>query len=315
MKMLNQGLGNNILITGTSGFIGNYIKVYLKSEEFGIWGTVRSTIPLYDEFKLDLTKWSDYEKLPRNSFEIIIHSAGVVPSKKHNYRRKKYYEINAKATKKLLIWAKNNGCKHFIHLSSIAAYGLKTLGEYRTESNTRRSEGIFGPSYNCSKAKAEKYIEKSGLNYTILRLPSVLGSNDTVISPSIIPLLTKGEFFYTRKKDPLFSTLYIKNLGPIVKKIIENGPLNDVFNCTDHHITWSEFVEEFARILRIEPKMKKKTLLSILTHLKDKNFLYVLTNSYFGAHFPNKKLSEQFNFKPIYSWKEGVKESIASFLG
>lgn len=301
-----------ILITGTDGFIGNYLKQYLKSNGSEVFGTVFIREPLENEVKFDIRKTEEFDKLPKRQFEVIIHTIGLIDQ---TAPKKRLFEINAEGTKKMLDWAMKNGCQHFIQLSSISVYGFKTMGENRTEDRTKRSQGRLMVPYGPSKAKAEIYIEESGLNYSILRLPSVLGEKDTFISPSIIPRLKNGTFFFSGKKnDKLFSTLYVKNLGPIIKKLINVGPLNNAFNCTDYQITWYEFVEEFAKNLNIELIPRKKSFLTLLTHLKDKNYLYLLTNSYYGAHFPNDKLKEKIGFEPEYPWQEGVKEAINGYL-
>lgn len=49
-------------------------------------------------------------------------------------------------------------------------------------------------------------------------------------------------------------------------------------------------------------------------YLKDKQYLLMLTFSYFGAHFPNSKLKKQIKFEPEYTWQDGVKEAVKSYL-
>ncbi len=300
-----------ILITGTDGFIGAYLKSYLTDRGYKVTGTVFLKDPDNDEIWIDITEPHTLEKLPSKSFDAIIHTVGIIDQ---TAPKELMFRVNAEGTRHLLDWAEKRNCKHFIQLSSIAVYGLKTMGEDRTEEDTKRYLGRLFVPYGRSKARAEVYIENSGINYTILRLPSVLGERDTFISPSIIPRMKTGTFYFFGKKDHLFSTLYIKNLGPILEKTIEAGAFKDVFNCTDYHIRWSEFVQEFADNLGIELRKQRKSVLNILFHLRDKNYLYMLVNSYFGAHFPNEKLRNAINFEPKYPWQDGVKEAIKGFL-
>jgi len=165
-----------------------------------------------------------------------------------------------------------------------------------------------------AERKAERYFEKSGLPYTILRLPTVLGGNDTFVSQAIIPRLQNGTFYFAGKRDPQFSLLYVKNLGPIVRRLIEIGPQNDVFNCTDHSITWKEFIAEYAWILQIPLPDQKKSILSMLRQIQDKKYVYMMVNSYFGAHFPNEKLMQRIQFTPPFPWQAGVSEAIAAYM-
>jgi len=188
------------------------------------------------------------------------------------------------------------------------------MGMNRTEANTPRYHGKFFISYGLSKAKAERYIEESGVPYTLLRCPSVMGGNDTFTSEAIIPRLQNNTFFFVGAKNPLFSMLYVKNLGPIIHRLIEIGPQNDAFNCTDFSVPWKDFILEYCRILKIPLIEKKKCFLAILWHLKDRMYDYLFINSAFGAHFPNEKLFAQLKINPPYPWQDGVKEAAAAYF-
>ncbi len=300
----------NILITGSDGFIGSHLKASLESEGHRIFGTVFFKNPGgTNEIKLDLTLRDDFARLPKINFDVVIHAAGSIDQ---NLKSKRLMEINAHGTKRLLNWLKLNGCSHFIQISSVSVYGFKTLGQNRSEESTKRYEGIFALPYMKSKALAEKHIEGSGINYTILRLPAVLGENDSYISSSIIGPLKNGSFFTSGNADKLVSIICIRNLGKIIEKLIRLGPQNDFFNCSDFHINWNEFIEEYAKGLNIRLAPKRKSLLSVLANFRDKKFCLLLTFSRFGSHFPNDKLKSLINFEPKIGWKDAVKEAIKS---
>jgi len=127
----------------------------------------------------------------------------------------------------------------------IKVYGLRTMGVNHTEANTPRYTGRFFISYGRSKAKTEQYIEQAQIPYTLLRCPSVMGGNDTFTSQAIIPRLQNNTFFFASFKIPLFSMLYVKNLGSIIHRLIEVGPENDAFNCTDFSVPWKEFILQY----------------------------------------------------------------------
>ncbi len=304
-------MNNEILITGTDGFIGSYLKSYFLDNQYSVYGTVYNLREPNDhEVKIDFRKKQDFEKLPNKTFDIIIHTVGIVDQ---TVPKKLIMSVNAKGTKYICNWALKHKCKHFIFVSSVSAYGFKLLGENRSEKKTRRTFGILSLPYMKSKANAERYIEKSGLYYTILRLPPVLGKGDTYLSPAIIPKLLQGTFFFCGKKDRKFSTLNIKNLGPILTKIIQDDPYCEVFNCTDFEITWSELIEEYAKRLEIDLIKQYKPLLSCLKRWSDKQYLLILGFARFGCHYSNDKLINRYNFIPISSWKDGIKEAVDGY--
>lgn len=300
-----------ILITGTDGFIGSYLKEFFIQNDYKVIGTTFIKEPEEDDVRIDFREKEEFGKLPKKNFNIVIHAAGSVDQ---TAPKKVMMKINAEGTKYICEWALNHNCKHFIFISSVSAYGYRLLGENRSERNTKRNLGIFGIPYMKSKAKAERYVERSGLNYTILRLPPVLGKDDTYLSPSIIPNLLRGTFYYCGNQDHKYSTLYIKNLGPILKKIIENSPSCDIFNCTDFQITWRELIKEYTNHLNINILKQNKPLLSVIRKLHDKHYLLMIFFSRFGCHYPNEKLKNKYKIDPIYSWKEGVKEAVDNYF-
>ncbi|MFX0148571.1 MAG: NAD-dependent epimerase/dehydratase family protein [Candidatus Hodarchaeota archaeon] len=300
-----------ILITGTDGFIGSYLKKFFLENGYKVFGTVFLRQPNDNEIKIDFCKKQEFEKLPKRDFKFIIHTIGIVDQ---TVAKKLIKDVNATGTKLICNWALNRNCNHFIFISSVSAYGYRLLGENRTERETKRNWGIFGIPYMKSKAKAERYVEQSGLNYTILRLPPVIGKGDTFLSPAIIPKLLNGTFFFCSKKDRKYSTLYIKNLGPILKKIIESPPSCDIFNCTDFQITWKRLVEEYVKHLGINLTEQYKPLLSVFRNYNDKDYLLMIFFSRFGCQYPNDKLKIKYNFNPIFSWKDGVKEAVDNYL-
>jgi len=301
----------NILITGTDGFIGSHLKNFLESNGHRIFGTVFFKNPQTNEIKFDITKDDDFERLPDLNFDAVIHTAGIVDQ---NAPGKTIHAVNADGTKKIAAWAKNRDVKHFIQASSITVYGLKVMGEDRTEDNTKRYRGPLTLPYGNSKTMAEEHVEKARIPYTILRLPAVFGSNDSYFSQAVIPRLNNGTFFFSGNKERRYSTLYIKNLAAIIERLLELGPQNDAFNCCDYDITWRRLIEEFAKELKVNVPKRKKSLFSILTNFKDKKHLLLLTFSRFGAHFPASKLQKRLNFAPPYPWQEGVKEAAKSYI-
>jgi len=305
-----------LLITGTDGFMGKALKEYFQARGHEIFGTVFMREPLEDEIHFDIRSDNDFAKLPRKSFDAIIHTVGIV---EQTAPKKQMFMVNAEGTRRMLSWARESGCKHFIQLSSISVYGLKTNGQDRAENKVRRYEGIIALPYMRSKAKAERYIEASGVPYTILRLPAVLGENDTYLSPAIVPRLQSGTFYFCGKKEKLFSVLYVKNLPLIVEKIIQAGPLNDAYNCASHHMAWREFISEYAKVLKVDPGKKQKSVLTVLTRIHDKKWALIMTFSRYGGHYPSKKLKDRLGGEAVeylskFSWQEGVRVAIEAFV-
>ncbi len=89
--------------------------------------------------------------------DAVMHIAGVV-----NVPTRADFEAgNAVATANVVAAARGAGVRRFVHVSSLAA----------------REPGLS--NYGWSKERAEAVVEKSGLDWTIVRPPAVFGPGDT----------------------------------------------------------------------------------------------------------------------------------------
>lgn len=299
-----------ILITGSDGFIGRSLKEYLDQCGYQVTGTVFFKKPGRNEVYLDLRGDIQNTRLAGESFDAVVHTAGIVDQ---NAPRSLIYGINALGTQKMLELARRIRCRHFIQLSSVSVYGLRVMGEYRTEDRTPRYMGRWTIPYGRSKAHAEAFVENGDVPYTILRMPAVLGRGDSFVGQAIIPALREGSFFLCGRSDRRFSMLNVRNLGPIVRAVIEKGPLMGAFNCADHHLSWRVFTREFARLLGVDYNPRTRSILSIPFRYGDKNYLFLLTSSRFGLHYPSERLMRLIDGVEFLPWPEAVKDSIEGF--
>lgn len=300
-----------ILLIGADGFIGESLYRYFVQQKYDVTATVFLRKPGKNEIYCDIADPVSVNGLPGIKYDVIINAAGIVDQKQP---AKRMMAVNGHAVNHLLKFAKKYECPHFIQLSSIAVYGLRTIGLNRNEDDTPRFRGILGIPYMKSKALAERYIEKSPVPSSMIRMPAVIGAGDSFTSPSIVNMLLSGMFFFCGKGDKLVSLLYAENLGPWIDRIIEIGPLPQPMNCCDHHVPWDELIAYYAELVGVPVPEKKRSILSSMfrMHKKDEQMLYNF--SFFGSHFPSDKLKEITSFTPPYDWKEGVASGVKGLL-
>jgi nucleoside-diphosphate-sugar epimerase len=299
-----------ILVTGSDGFIGAVVSRDLRQAGHEVVGSCYQRAPVPDEIFLDLTDVKTLANLPSAPFDAVVHTAGIVDQR---VRRKRMLAVNTEGTNHMIRWAKAAGVSHFIYLSSISVYGWRTMGQNRSEETTSRSGGISVVPYMASKIRAERAIESSGMGYTLLRLPAVLGRGDSYLSPTIISALRRGTFFSCGRGEKKVSLMYVANLGAVIQRILLAGPTDRAYNCCDVHLPSRELVAEYARHLGLDVPRRKRSVLSMITHLGDKRYLLLLTFSRFGAHFPTQVLHSSIPQHHQHSWQSGVAEAVAGY--
>ncbi|MCA9774945.1 MAG: NAD(P)-dependent oxidoreductase [Myxococcales bacterium] len=300
-----------ILLTGADGFVGRAIARELRARGHRVFGTTYLEEPGPDEGRVDLTREEEPAKLPEGPFDAVIHNAGLV---RQDMPRLAYFAVNTEGTRRILEWERAHGIPHHIQISSIGVYGLRAMGEDRREDRTPRQRW-FGVAYQRSKAAAERVIERSGVPYTLLRLPMIVGPGDTMVAPVLGRALLDGTFFRSGSGDSEVSVICVANLPDILEAVIAKGPTCDAYNCSDHSMRWSELVGAYAAALGVGVPRRRRSIAWIPLKMADKGFLYLATNARFGAHFPNEKLRRTFGWSPRVDWRDAVRASAEGVRG
>lgn len=215
------------LLTGASGFLGNYFVNNIEKSSNEITRLGRS---LSNDIKCDLSK--DIPKFKKNTFDVIIHAAGkahLINDDKVNDRE--FDLINFYGTKNLLSSLENQLEKlsHFIFISSVSVYGLET-GIMITENQPL--EGKL--PYALSKIKAENMVKKWGDNNNIpvliLRLPLLIGSNPKGNLKRMINAIKVKKYFSINGGKAKKSMVLASDVAQFV---YSNHKSSGIYNLTD----------------------------------------------------------------------------------
>lgn len=192
---------------------------------------------------------ADFSSLARaaQGCSVVIHTAAQVSSVPG---RETFELSNVAGTENLLRAADAAKVSHFVHLSSIAVFGLATSGEVTDQSPRRHS----GDAYCDTKLDGEevvlRYSRESRLPITILRPSAVYGPEST--HWSVIPLkrIKKGRMFLVHGGKGLLNYVYIDNLVDAILLVVEDEQsVGEVFIVNDGATTWREFFGAYARML------------------------------------------------------------------
>ncbi len=174
----------NILLTGASGFIGNFLcgnsdikRIVLREGgNYNNWGCERFYIK-----KLDgRTGWKGAFK----GIDSIIHLAGVAHSK--DLDKSVFKSVNTEGTLKLANEAASFGVKRFVFVSSIGVNGKLTQSEPFKFKMKPDPDNAYAQSKYNAELGLKKIAEETGLEVVIVRPTLVYGSN----APGNFGLLT-----------------------------------------------------------------------------------------------------------------------------
>ncbi len=277
-----------ILITGTSGFAGRRFAAHLRAAGHDVVGTVNSRKGHPSDIALDLGRDDPRERID-GGFDVIVHNAALMSDASFS---RPLRDVNTRGTERMLAFAKERGCAHFVQISSVAAYGLRCTGRDRDEDTARSPGGLFpfDTENMRTKADAERRVERAGLPYTILRLPVILGAGSTFSLPAMRKAFAAGEVPYYRRNDGLVSLLCEQSLGPALEAFLARGPQGAAFNVCDHHVAWNELVERYGRALGAPVPWKKRGIAVWIDALRDGHTGYLISNGILSAHFPSARM-------------------------
>lgn len=213
----------NILVTGSTGFLGKTI-VEILQKEHQITTLARSS----GDYQLSLDKQVPIFK---EKFNLIIHSAGKAHSvPKTLIEKEKFHQVNVIGTQNLLKGLEKSTLpQKFVFISSVAVYGKETGTNIIEESPLNAKD-----AYGISKIEAEKIIfdwcQKNNVICSILRLPLLVGPNPPGNLGSMVKAINKGYYFNigggTAKKSMVL-TQDVARFIPLVATI------GGVYNLTD----------------------------------------------------------------------------------
>ncbi|MFN3387627.1 MAG: NAD-dependent epimerase/dehydratase family protein [Allosphingosinicella sp.] len=155
--MKRAGKIRTLAVTGGTGFVGSHLLRLALADGYDVRALTRGWKPPEDEIAWVDGALDRPETLVKlcTGADAVIHVAGMI-----NGSRAAFEAVNVGGTANMIDAARKAGVRRFIHVSSLAA----------------REPGLS--AYGWSKAKSERLVAASGLDWTIVRPPAVYGPGD-----------------------------------------------------------------------------------------------------------------------------------------
>lgn len=188
-----------LAITGATGFVGSHLLNLAVRAGFPVRALTRQTQddrPNVTWVRGALDNPASLSVLCTGA-DVVIHIAGVVNAP----TREGFEAGNVAGTLAVVEAAKKAGCKRFIHVSSLAA--------------TLPKLSIYGDT----KARAEKIVASSGLDWTIIRPPAIYGPGDGEML-ELFKMAKTGFITLPPDADGRLSAIHVDDLSRALMTII-----------------------------------------------------------------------------------------------
>lgn len=283
-----------ILITGSTGFIGNHLIPEL-SKNHKIMGISKNKKKSYKNFvsrSMDITK-SNFSL--QNHFGKIIHMAAVSDITYCNLNPTKCYELNVKSTQKMLEIARKNDSS-FIFLSSSHVYGNpKKLP--LSETDTCYPLTHYASSKKMGEILCKTYSQTYGLDIRIARIFSAYGPKSSksnlifnIINQMIHTSKIKLGNIYP-KRDFIFISDVISGLIKIINSKKRGFQTYNIGS--GKSISVEDVVKTCINLSKTNKKLISSKKISRKNEIED-----IRANI--------SKMKSEFNWKPQISLKEGL---------
>jgi UDP-glucose 4-epimerase len=306
----------SIIITGSNGFFGKPLATFLMRADYDVFGVQRQkTESTFQQLILsdfhDQQKWNVILKDKKT----IIHCAGrahQMNDKKNIETQKLYFDINYGLTKKIVEAALTQNVKHFIYISSVAAYPFDLTLQKTEKLNSLRQRWSY---YGESKYKAEEYLRsikpETGLKITILRPPLIYGPHVKGNLATLIKLIQKNIPLPFKSITTKKSLISIDNFLDLILSLINNPKAwGDTYFVKDYDLPLNIIVSEIYKALNVQSQLFSCPEL-ILNSIKKipilKNKVERFTQELIVDDTP---IRDVLKWKPAYSYQDGFKKMV-----
>jgi nucleoside-diphosphate-sugar epimerase len=295
---------NNVLITGSFGFVGKNLIPYLENLNIKTVGVSLKSVP-----KPDLTQ-----------IDSIVHLAGKAHDLKNVSLPDEYYSVNFDLTKELYdAYLKSNN-KKFIFISSVKASADVVEGKL-TESDVPDPQTHYGKS----KLMAEEYILSQplpdGKSLFILRPCMIHGPGNKGNLNLLYKLISKGIPYPLAAFENKRSFLSVENLCFVIRELLERDDIpSGIYNLADDEaLSTNDLIRLIAEAAEKKPKLWKTNpgLIRTLAKLGDilklplnTESLNKLTENYI---VDNSKIKNSLGKEFPVQAREGIIKTIKSF--
>lgn len=320
----------NVLVTGATGFLGEYIidellqngyrvAAFGRNEKKGIELTLKKGEISF--IKGDFENMLDLEKVEEN-VDSVIHAGGLSTVWGS---WEDFYNANIKGTENILKFCRQRKIKKLVFISSPSIYAKAEDGFFIKEEEAPEDNSLN--FYIKSKLIAEGKIKNSkDIPWTIIRPRGLFGIGDTSIIPRLLKLNTKGGIPLFSGGNQMIDVTCVENAAFAVRLALEKKESEgNIYNITnDEPMKFKEILDLFFNEMGIRGKYRTfnysaaekivKIMEKIYSAFKIKNepplTLYTLYLLKYSQTLSVEKARKELGYKPKMTIREGVEKYV-----
>ena len=309
-----------ILVTGSDGFIGSHlteelvragyqVKAFVYYNSFNTWGWL-DTLPSdvmknVEIFQGDVRDPNGVKEAMKET-AAVFHLAALIAIPFSYHSPDTYVDTNIKGTLNILQAAREQDLERVLVTSTSEVYGTAQYVPM-DEKHPFQGQSPYSATKIGADRLAESFYRSFQLPVSIVRPFNTFGPRQSAraVIPTIITQLLAGkEKIHLGSLTPTRDFNYVKDTVNGFIKIYESErTIGEEINiATQHEISIGELAEELIR--QINPNAKIVCDEERLRPEKSE------VNRLLGS---NKKIKELTDWKPVYSFEEGISETISFF--
>jgi len=234
----------NVLITGSSGFIGSSLLEKLKSEGYYVIGVSRKDMDVKDWWRL-------LNILNENNIDTIFHFAATSIVVEGHQAPYETIENNIMGTAGVLEAARRSlSVKRVIVMGTDKEYGEVENADENAP--LAKNSGIYGTSKLASSLIALAYRQEFGMKVTVVRSVNIYGPKDhnlTRIIPKAVYSFVKGIPFTLYVPSGKRGYIYIDDFIDALLTITPHGEIDVINVCSSDVLTSEEVVNKIVKVL------------------------------------------------------------------
>jgi nucleoside-diphosphate-sugar epimerase len=207
-----------VLVTGATGFVGQYVTRYLRQQGYAVRALARQPSAALSQLENvqvvivpDMTQCNWAEMLDNITF--VIHCAALAHIPNIENQKERLWQVNVEATQQLAQASQKAGVQRFVFLSSIKVLGESTHIEPFSVNDNPFPVDLYGES----KWAAERVIQAiPDLNWVIIRPPLLYAPNAKGNLDLVLKALQKGMILPLRSINNKRSFLGLGNLSHFI---------------------------------------------------------------------------------------------------